>query len=147
MKIAVASDHAGFEDPQPWYKPAIVDHLKSLGHEVLDLGPEGPGSVDYPDFADKVALAILSEEAQMGVLLCGTGMGISMAANRHPGIRAALCCTPEMATLARAHNNANILCLGRRTQTLDEIRRLIDLFTTTSFSGGERHDRRIEKMG
>lgn len=147
MRIAVASDHAGFEDPQPWYKPEIVKCVAAAGHEVLDLGPEGPGSVDYPDFADKVAEAVLQGDADMGILLCGTGMGISMAANRHRGIRAALCCNKEMALLAREHNNANVLCLGKRTQTLDEIRDLIHTFIETPFSKGERHSRRIEKMG
>ena len=146
MKIALGSDHAGFEDPQPWYKPALAEHLASLGHEVVDCGPDGPGSVDYPDFAQRVCAAILEGKAEMGVLLCGTGMGISMAANRHKGIRAAVCVRPEMALLAREHNNANVLCLGKRLNTLRECLQLLDIFLETPFSNGERHERRIKKM-
>lgn len=147
MKVAIASDHAGFEDPPPYFKPEIVKYVQELGHEVVDLGPQGPGSVDYPDFADKVAEEITSGGAEMGILLCGTGMGISMAANRHKGIRAAVVMTPEMAELARSHNNANVLCLGKRVLSLDQIRELIKTWFETPFDGGERHLRRISKMG
>lgn len=146
MRIAVGSDHAGFEAPEPYYKPGIVAHLAARGHHVVDCGPEEPGSVDYPDYADRVCAAVLSGEAEMGVLLCGTGMGISMRANRHRGIRAAVCDRPEMAWLAREHNNANVLCLGRRILTLRECLNLIDIFLETPFSGGERHVRRIGKI-
>lgn len=146
MKIALGSDHAGFEEPAPYYKPALAEHLESLGHTVVDCGPDGPGSVDYPDFAQCVCEAILSGEAELGVLLCGTGMGISMAANRHKGIRAAVCVRPEMALLAREHNNANVLCLGKRLNTLRECLQLVDIFLETPFSQGERHARRIRKM-
>jgi ribose 5-phosphate isomerase B len=146
MIIALGSDHAGFEEPPPFYKPALAEHLRSLGHEVIDCGPDGPGSVDYPDFAARVCGKILSGEAEMGVLLCGTGMGISIAANRFKGIRAAVCDRPEMAWLAREHNNANVLCLGKRLLTLREARNLIDIFLATPFSRGERHQRRVEKL-
>jgi len=146
MKIAVGSDHAGFEAPEPYYKPAIVEHLRALGHEVVDCGPMEPGSVDYPDFAQRVCEAILTGQAELGVLLCGTGMGISMAANRHKGIRAAVCVRPEMALLAREHNDANVICLGKRLSTLRECISLVDIFLETPFSGGERHQRRIQKM-
>lgn len=146
MRIAIGSDHAGYEDPPPYYKPVIVDHVRSLGHEVIDCGPMEPGSVDYPDFADRVCREILCGRADMGILLCGTGMGISMAANRHKGIRAAVCVRPEMALLAREHNNANVLCLGKRLLTLRECTCLIDTFIATPFSEGERHIRRITKM-
>ena len=146
MKIAVGSDHAGFEDPPPHYKPAIVEHLRSQGHDVVDCGPEGPGSVDYPDFAGKVCRAILAGEADMGVLLCGTGMGISMGANRFPGIRAAVCDRAEAAWLTREHNDANVICLGKRILSLRECLNLIDIFLTTPYSAGERHQRRVAKL-
>ena len=145
--IAIGSDHAGYEDPPPHYKPAMIAHLEHQGHKVIDCGPYDPGSVDYPDYANKVCETILSGEADVGVLLCGTGMGVSMAANRHKGIRAAVCLRPEMAYLTREHNDANILCLGKRILTLRECLNLIDIFLNTHFSGGERHCRRIEKMG
>lgn len=146
MRIAVGSDHAGFEAPGPPFKPTIMEHLAAMGHEVVDCGTNGPESVDYPDFADAVSEAILAGKAERGVLICGTGMGISMAANRHKGIRAAVCVTPVMAELSRSHNDANIICLGRRTNTLDECLKLVDIWLETPFSGGERHCRRIAKM-
>jgi ribose 5-phosphate isomerase B len=113
----------------------------------VDCGTNGPDSVDYPDFGQKVADAILSGEAERGVLLCGTGIGISIAANRNAGIRAAVCATPEMARLARDHNNANVIALGRRTLSLEECRELIDIWLDTPFSEGERHARRVSKLG
>ncbi len=146
MKIAIGSDHAGFEDPPPYYKPAIVEHLKLLGHEVVDCGPAEAGSVDYPDFAQRVCREIIEGHAARGILLCGTGMGISMAANRFRGIRAAVVVRPEMALLAREHNDANVICLGKRLNTLRECLNLIDIFLNTPFSNGERHLRRITKM-
>ena len=147
MKIAFGSDHAGFDEPKPYYKPALIQYLCDLGYEVVDCGTEGPGSVDYPDFADKVAEAVLSGQAEEGVLLCGSGIGICMAANRHKGIRAAVCEREEQAQLAREHNNANVLCLGRRTQTLENCKRVIDAWFRYHFTGQERHERRIAKMG
>ena len=147
MIIAVGSDHAGFESPEPFYKPAIIDHLRQLGHEVIDCGTYGPGSVDYPDFARKVCGELITERAETGILLCGTGLGIGMAADRYPGIRAAVCVTEEMVRLARDHNNANVLCLGKRVLTLEQCLCLIDLWLATAFGGGERHGRRIAKMG
>jgi ribose 5-phosphate isomerase B len=147
MNIAVGSDHAGYEGNPPHYKPAIVEHLTGLGHRVIDCGTTGPESVDYPDFADKVAEVILRGEAERGVLLCGTGIGVSIAANRHPGIRAAVCATPAMAELARSHNNANVLCLGRRTTAIEECLQLVDIWLETAFSEGERHQRRVKKLG
>lgn len=147
MKIAVGSDHAGYEGPPPLYKPAMIEHLKALGHEVIDCGTNGTESVDYPDFADAVCRKILDGEAERGVLICGTGMGISMAANRHTGIRAAVVVTQEMAELSRSHNDANVICLGRRTNTLESCLALTDIWLNTAFSGGERHVRRIHKMG
>ena len=147
MRIAVASDHAGFEGPEPLYKPAIVAHLKALGHEVADCGPGTPDPVDYPDMAERVCRTLLCGEADLGILLCGTGIGMSIAANRYPGIRAAACTTEDMARLSREHNNANILCLGRRTLPLEQCLALADLWLATPFSGGERHRRRVDKLG
>lgn len=146
MKIAVGCDHAGFEGP-PYYKQDIVGHLEKLGHSVVDCGTFGPESVDYPDYADRVCEALAGDEADIGVLLCGTGIGISIAANRHKGIRAAVCATDDMARLAREHNDANILCLGRRILAVEDCLRLVDVFLSTPFSGGERHIRRVAKMG
>jgi len=146
MKIAVGNDHAGWDEPKPYYKPAVLEHLKELGHEVIDCGSREPGSVDYPDFAQKVADAVLSGEAQMGVLLCGSGIGVSIAANRNKGIRAANCVRPEMAYAAREHNDANILCLGTRLLSIRECANLIDIFFSTPFSKVDRHQRRVDKM-
>jgi len=147
MKIALGSDHAGFEDPGPHFKPALMAYLESLGHEVVDCGTNGPDSVDYPDFGQNVCDAILGGQAERGVLLCGTGIGISIAANRNRGIRAAVCCSEEMAQLAREHNDANVLCLGKRTTPLDQCKKLIDIWLATPFSGNERHQRRVDKLG
>jgi ribose 5-phosphate isomerase B len=147
MKIAFGCDHAGFEGPEPYYKPEIVKYLTDLGHEVLDCGTFGPESVDYPDYANAVCKAILKGNVEVGVLLCGTGLGIGMAANRHPGIRAATCTQDEMVRLARGHNDANVLCIGRRLLSLEDCFRLIDIFLNTPFDGGERHIRRVGKMG
>jgi len=146
MKVAVGSDHAGYEG-DPAYKPAIVEFTRSLGHEIIDCGTNGPTAVDYPDFGNRVAETILRGEAEYGIILCGTGIGISIAANRHPGIRAAVCVTPEMARLAREHNDANVLALGRRLLSLDDCFELISIFLTTSASNVERHRRRVEKLG
>jgi ribose 5-phosphate isomerase B len=147
MRIAVASDHAGFEGPEPLYKPAIIAHLRALGHEVADCGPGTPDPVDYPDMAERVCRTLLCGEADLGILLCGTGIGMSIAANRYPGIRAAACTTEDMARLSREHNNANILCLGRRTLSLEQCLALADLWLATPFSEGERHRRRVDKLG
>jgi ribose 5-phosphate isomerase B len=145
MRIAVGTDHAGFEgDPQ--YKLAMVEHLRAQGHEVVDCGSFDAAAVDYPDVAQRVCAAIQGGEAECGVLLCGTGIGMSIAANRHAGIRAAVCATAEMVQLSRLHNNANVLCLGRRVLSLDACIEYLDLWLGTSFSGEERHARRVVKM-
>ena len=146
MKIAFGCDHAGYEAPEPHYAPEIIAYLEELGHTVVHVGTFGPDSVDYPDFAAMVCARIIDGSAQLGVLLCGTGMGISIAANRHRGIRAAACVTEQMVKLARDHNDANILCIGSRVSTLEECKQLIKLFLETGFSGGERHQRRINKL-
>ena len=138
--IAIASDHAGFE-----VKDEVSKLLAELGHEVVDLGSNGPESVDYPDFADAMAMAILDGRASRGILVCGTGIGISIAANRHRHIRAARCCDATDARLARLHNDANVLVLGSRTSGWETARDCVLAFLGTEFEGG-RHQRRIDKM-
>lgn len=147
MIIAVGSDHAGYEGDAPQYKPAIMEHLRAQGHQVIDCGTGGAESVDYPDFANAVCDAMLAGRAEVGVLICGTGIGMGMTANRHKGIRAAVCATPDMARLSREHNDANILCMGKRILPLDQVLALLDIWLDTPFSGGERHCRRVQKMG
>jgi ribose 5-phosphate isomerase B len=146
MRIVVGCDHAGYEEPVP-YMPVIIEHLTKLGHEIHNVGTFGPESVDYPDFADRACAVLLEGNAERGVLMCGTGIGIGIAANRHRGIRAAVCATPDMARLAREHNDANVICLGRRILTLEVCLELLDIWLDTPFSGGERHCRRVDKLG
>ena len=138
--IAVASDHAGFE-----VKDEVIKLLAEQGHEVIDLGVNGPESVDYPDFADAMAATMSDGRASRGILVCGTGIGISIAANRHRHIRAARCCDATDARLARLHNDANVLVLGSRTSGWETARDCVLAFLNTEFEGG-RHQRRIDKM-
>jgi len=145
MKIAIGSDHAGYGPPEP-YKPALQAHIEGLGHEVIDCGTDSDTAVDYPDFANKVTETILAGKAERGILICGTGIGISIVANRHPGIRAATCATEDMARLAREHNDANVICVGQRILSLEECIKLVDIWLETPFSEGERHQRRVSKM-
>lgn len=140
--IALASDHAGVE-----LKAQLAAWLKGAGHEVLDLGTDGPASVDYPDFAAAMAAAITDGRAERGVLICGSGIGISIAANRHAGIRAALVHDVTTARLAREHNDANVLALGARIIGPEIAKDCVDTFLKTAFEGGERHSRRVAKMG
>lgn len=140
-KIAIATDHGGFP-----VKAAAVSEIVDLGYEVLDLGTNGDESVDYPDYAQKLVDAIARGDASRGVLICGTGIGISIAANRHPGIRAALCYDDETAALSRQHNDANVLCMGGRKAEEPEIRSMVRIFLSTPFEGG-RHARRVAKLG
>lgn len=140
--VALASDHAGTQ-----MKAELRDALAKRGLEVLDLGTDGPESVDYPDFADAVAAAIRDGRAQRGVLICGTGIGISIAANRHRHIRAALCSDPTCARLAREHNDANVLALGARVVGIEIAKDCLTAFLDTPFEGGERHSRRVGKLG
>ena len=137
MKIALGSDHGGFA-----LKREIADWLKEAGHEVLDLGNEGTASVDYPDYADKVCRAVLSGGCERGILICGTGIGMSMAANRHRGIRAALCHDAFTARMSREHNDANVLCLGGRVLGPALALDIVAVWLATAFEGG-RHQRRI----
>jgi len=139
--IAIASDHAGVD-----LKAVLAEDLRTLGFEVLDLGTDGHESVDYPDFADRMAVAIAAGQATRGVLVCGSGLGISIAANRHPGIRAAPCHDVTTARLARAHNDANVLALGARVVGIEVALECLRTFLDTGFEGG-RHQRRVDKMG
>tara|TARA_B100002003_G_scaffold248685_1_gene283055 strand:+ start:690 stop:1130 length:441 start_codon:yes stop_codon:yes gene_type:complete len=139
--VAIASDHAGYE-----MKTALREEISSLGYGVLDLGTDGPDSVDYPDFAHALAEAIIKGLAERGVLVCGSGIGVSITANRHPGIRAALCHNVETARLSRQHNDANVLALGGRIVGIEVARNCLKTFLETEFEGG-RHARRVAKMG
>lgn len=140
MKVAAASDHAGLELKQ-W----VVEHLRQSGHTVVDLGPASNDSVDYPDFAQKVAQAVRDGQVDRGVLVCGTGVGMSMSANRVPSIRAALCTDEFTARMTRAHNDANVLCLGQRVIGVGVALGIVDAFMSTPFEGG-RHAQRVQKM-
>ena len=139
--VAIGADHAGFE-----LKSALSTVLKYLGHHVLDLGTNGPDSVDYPDFADAVAKALSDGTAQYGLLVCGSGIGMSIRANRHAGVRAALCHDEKTSRLAREHNDANVLVLGARLTDAAEARKCVEVFFSTEFDGGERHARRVAKL-
>ncbi|NBV41331.1 ribose 5-phosphate isomerase B [bacterium] len=139
MKIAIASDHGGYE-----LKTAITQEIISEV-EWVDLGPFSDESVDYPDFADTLCRALLQNKVELGILICGTGIGISIRANRYKGIRGALVTSEYMAEMAKAHNNANVLCLGARTTTTEEAVRYIKVWLGTKFEAG-RHARRVAKL-
>ncbi|MES2676947.1 MAG: ribose 5-phosphate isomerase B [Pseudomonadota bacterium] len=140
MKIAIASDHAGFD-----LKSLIIKELNQK-HSIIDLGAENSQtSVDYPDFATKVAEKIINQQVDFGILICGSGVGISIAANRFHQVRAALCHNVEIATLARQHNDANVLCLGARFINNQTALQMVEAFLTTAFEGG-RHIKRVEKL-
>jgi ribose 5-phosphate isomerase B len=141
MKIAVGADHAGVE-----HKKKIKDMAASMDIEVLDMGTDSEESVDYPDFGEKVGMAVCNGKADMGILICGTGIGISLAANKVKGIRAAVCWNEETAQLAREHNNANVLCMGARFIPIDESVRMAKVFLETPFSEEDRHIRRVNKI-
>lgn len=138
MKIAIGSDHGGF-----FYKEKIKEYLKSKKYEVIDKGTYSPESVDYPYFGEEVAKSVASGEAERGIIICGTGIGISIAANKVAGVRAALCTNEFMARMARSHNDANVLALGQRVIGLDHALAVIDVFLETEFEGG-RHERRVK---
>ncbi|ADO73382.1 ribose 5-phosphate isomerase B [Stigmatella aurantiaca] len=140
MKIILASDHAGFE-----LRQELVAALRERGASFEDAGPPSRESVDYPDFALKVARAVASGEYALGVLVCGTGIGMSIAANKQRGVRAALCSTEFEARMARAHNDANVLCLGQRVVGAGVARSILDAFLATPFEGG-RHEKRVQKI-
>ena len=136
--IGMASDHAGYE-----MKEALKPLVQSLGYDILDYGTHSTESVDYPDFAHPLANAIEKGEVCCGIALCGSGNGISMTLNKHQGIRAALCWTPELASLAKQHNNANVLSLPARFISLDEAEAIVKAYFAASFEGG-RHERRVK---
>lgn len=138
--IVIAADHAGFE-----LKEVLKAELETLGFGVRDLGTHDAEPVDYPDFADALAVAVSNGDAPRGVLLCGTGIGASIAANRHRGVRAALCHDAETARMSRLHNDANVLVLGGRVIAADIARECLRLFLDTPFEGG-RHTRRVAKL-
>ncbi|HXP76449.1 MAG TPA: ribose 5-phosphate isomerase B [Stellaceae bacterium] len=138
--IAIAADHAGYD-----LKALLVPELKSLGFEVLDLGTDSRDPVDYPDFADAVARAIETGRVTRGVIVCGTGLGIAIAANRHRAVRAGVCHDATTARFARQHNDANVLALGARVIGSEVAKDCLRVFLSTEFEGG-RHARRIAKM-
>ena len=140
MKIAVGCDHGGFD-----HKNAIAEHLKQSGFEVVDYGIYENKSVDYPDIASKLCNGILEGEADLGILVCGTGIGMSIAANKFKGIRSAACSEHFSAKYTRLHNNSNVLCLGGRVIGIGTALELADLFVNTEFEGG-RHQNRIDKI-
>jgi len=140
MHIAIGSDHGGYD-----LKQTITEFLNTEGHQVLDLGVHSPESVDYPDIAAQVARAIAAGEAQRGILICGTGIGVSMSANKVVGVRAALCTDCYMARMAREHNDAQILCLGGRVLGAGSALDIVQVFLDSEFQGG-RHARRVQKI-
>lgn len=140
MKIAIGSDHAGFE-----LKQQLIPFLELKGIEIKDHGCYTAERVDYPDFGHAVAKAVLNSEAELGILMCGSGNGINMAANKHAGIRSALCWNPEISALARQHNDANILVLPARYITFEEAKKIVEAFLNSTFEGG-RHLDRIKKI-
>ena len=140
MKIALGADHAGFASKQQ-----IKEQLARAGHEVCDCGTQGEASVDYPDFAKLVAFAVAEGRAERGVLVCGTGIGMSITANKVDGIRAAKCNDPYEARMARAHNDANVVCLGARVLDASVMAEVVREFLATPFEGG-RHARRVDKI-
>ncbi len=136
--VFLGSDHAGLE-----LKTVVAAHLAAAGHSVVDLGPSEAKSVDYPDFAKAVCAKVLETQGSCGILICGTGIGMSMAANRIPGIRAALCVNEYLARMTRLHNDANVLCLGERVIGQGLAASIVDAFMDTAFEGG-RHQRRVD---
>ena len=138
--IAIGADHAGFE-----YKTVIADLLQSKGFKVKDYGTYSNDSVDYPDFAHPVARAVENGESSVGVLICGSANGVAITANKHQGVRAAICWKTDIARLARQHNNANIICIPARFVSTPEAEEMINIFMNTEFEGG-RHEKRVSKM-
>ena len=140
MKIAIGNDHAG-----PEYKKAIVAMLQSKGHEVLNFGTDSEASVDYPDFGHPVAVEVSNGMVDFGIIICGSGNGIAMTANKHQKVRAALCWMKEIAVLAILHNDANIISIPARFTSIPQALEMVDAFLTTEFEGG-RHQNRVNKI-
>jgi ribose 5-phosphate isomerase B len=140
MKISIGNDHAG-----PEYKKAIVAMLKAKGHDVTNYGTDSENSVDYPDFGHLVATDVSEANADFGIVICGSGNGIAMTANKHQKVRAALCWNKEIATLARLHNDANIISIPARFTSIPQAVEMVDTFLSTEFEGG-RHQNRVDKI-
>jgi len=140
ITLALGSDHAGFE-----LKNDLLVHLLEKGYDMQDMGPDSAESVDYPDFAHKVASSVASGENALGILICGSGNGVCITANKHQGIRAALCWEPELGALARQHNNANVLCLPARFISREKAFDIVDAYLSAEFEGG-RHQNRVSKI-
>ena len=140
MKIAIGNDHAG-----PTYKKAIVDYLESRSIEVINFGTDTFESVDYPDFGHKVAEAVTTKQVDLGIVICGSGNGIAITANKHQGIRCALCWTKEIAALARQHNDANVVSIPARFTAIEQTVEIVKTFIETQFEGG-RHTNRVNKI-
>jgi ribose 5-phosphate isomerase B len=139
-KIAIGADHAGFE-----YKELLKKWLEQNGYALKDFGAHSTDSADYPDFAHPVANAVEKKEFELGLLICGSANGVAITANKHQGVRAAICWNEELAALARQHNNANVLCLPSRYITIELAEKILDRFLHSSFEGG-RHERRVGKI-
>ena len=140
MKVAIASDHRGYH-----LKEKVISLLTARGHEVIDEGPASDAAVDYPDFAALVAKKVSSGEVERGILICGTGIGMAISANKFPGVRAAACADEVTAELSRRHNDLNVLCLSGDLLSSRSIERVVDIWMKTDFEGG-RHQRRVEKI-
>ena len=140
IKLALGADHAGYQ-----YKADFIEYLTKKGFECVNVGTDGPESVDYPIYAGKVCDLVSSGDCKYGILICGTGIGMSMAANKHHGIRAALCGDAESARLTRLHNDANVICLGARIIPFETAKEILDTFLETSFMG-QHHVRRVEML-
>jgi ribose 5-phosphate isomerase B len=138
--IGIGGDHAGY-----YYKVKIKEHLTSKGYEVKDFGPFSVESADYPDFVHPLSTSVESGECAFGILICGTGNGVAITANKHQGIRASLCWDRDLAALSREHNNANVLCLAARFVGYELAESMVDTFISTDFEGG-RHQRRVDKI-
>ncbi len=140
MKIAIGGDHAGFE-----YKKKLIQYLSNHGNEIKDFGPFSEESVDYPDFVHPVASGVSDKLFDLGILICGSGNGVAMTANKHQEIRAALCWNTDLAALSRQHNNANILCIPARFVDYELAQQMVETFISTDFEGG-RHQNRVKKI-
>ena len=140
MKIAIGNDHAGTD-----YKNSVLKMLENEGYEVENFGTNSDESVDYPDFVHPVAEAVSTRKVEYGIIICGSGNGANMTANKHSGVRSALCWNKEIAILARQHNNANVLSIPARYTALEQVKEMVKVFLATPFDGG-RHERRVRKI-
>ncbi|MDB5191228.1 MAG: ribose 5-phosphate isomerase [Segetibacter sp.] len=138
--VGIGADHAGYE-----YKTALTKYLEEKGFKIKDYGTYSAGSVDYPDFAHPTSKSVEAGEVACGILVCGSANGVAITANKHSGVRAAICWLPELASLARQHNNANIICIPARFASIEEALQMVDTFLTTTFEGG-RHETRVNKI-